>query len=189
MAFFVGNKHRRPFRNRKHVLVPSPGITACSLGPRVDTCRINRTLIGRVGSSGCSTVVLGFTGPSVMNRSNVLRPAVGTVRTISRGLNTIISTVRTGNNCTVVFTSRNGTSAVSARSKRPRATRAAMPIPIVMAGRNIALHASNGLTSITPAVLSLLGMRGPTRVANRSLVIGTWTGHFDCYVGWRGYLG
>lgn len=53
------------------------------------------------------------------------------------------------------------------------ATRSAGPIPFVMMKRRLGstgLGRSNELSSVTPAVLSVVGLRGPRRVANRSLV-------------------
>lgn len=179
MAFFFGNNHRAPCSGRSHVLIPSPGITACSLGPRVDTCRIGSGLITTVGRGGCSFVIIGCTGNSVMNRANVCRTVRGTMITMSTYIGSAVRTTGTRNCRTVVVTSRNGTSRTLGRSNAPGATRSLGPMPYMCIARGGRTGiTSKHLTSITPAVLRVLSVIRPTRVANYGLV--GWLVTFCC---------
>ncbi len=172
IAFFFGNNTRTLFRGRSEVLIGSPGITACSLRPRVDTPVITRGLIRTVGSKHGSLVVLGFTGKSVMNRANICRTVHGTIATISRYIRGIVRTTGTGNCIVLLATSRKGTSCTIGSSNSPGATRSLGSIPFVMVRTKSTIGSieGKGLTSITPAVLGLVNVRRPTTVAKRPLM-------------------
>ncbi len=190
MAFFFGNNRRGAFSNRSEVLVGSPSIPAFSLRPRVDTCPMYSTIYRRVEDNGCSTIVLGFTGYSVINRANVFSTTIGTMRTISRYINGMISTAARVNNTMVVATSRKGTSCVFSSGNRPFAPRAAGPIPFYIMKCPYRLGRNNELTSVIPSVLGVLKLPRPGRVANRSVVGWCW-GHscrqFFCIRGFAGF--
>ena len=173
VTFFFNGGREAPFDGETRALIPSPAVATYDLQPEMSAVAVADAVIDALQANCYGFVVVNFANGDMVGHTGVWSAAVAAVETLDREVGRVIDTACT-TGYSVLLTADHGNCdmMIDPLTRERHTQHTTFPVPcMVIDSDTWQLVNGQGLSSIAPTVLQLLGLAQPTQMRGRSLLV------------------
>jgi 2,3-bisphosphoglycerate-independent phosphoglycerate mutase len=175
VTFFFNSQIEEPSKGEDRIMVPSPKVPNYADQPEMSAKGINDRLIPEIIKEKYDFILVNYANGDLVGHSANFDASVISAEVIDRCLGEVVDT-GLQHGYTVLVAGDHGnieTMLYSDGSMNP--SHGFNPVPFIIVSdkpklQNIKLRENEGLSSISPTILELMGVKKPTKMTSRSLI-------------------
>jgi 2,3-bisphosphoglycerate-independent phosphoglycerate mutase len=173
VTFFFNGGRETPFDGEHRALIPSPSVSTYDLQPEMSAGQVADAVIAALETNRYGFVLVNFANGDMVGHTGVWPATVKAVETLDLEAGRVIDSALTMG-YSVVLTADHGNCdmMVDPVTHEPHTQHTTFPVPcLVIDSEPWRLADGCGLASIAPTILQLMGLRQPTAMSGRSLLV------------------
>lgn len=176
VTFFFNGGRDEPLRGEDRLLVDSPKVATYDLQPEMSACAVTDGIVAELEKQSAGLIVVNLANGDMVGHTGVPEAVVKAVETVDEMVGRMwVSAVE--NDFSIVLTADHGNAdmLVDPVSGEPHTQHTTFPVACTVKD-DIAweLGNGNGLPSIAPTVLQLMGLEQPDTMKGTSLLLGPY---------------
>lgn len=175
VTFFFNGGLEKEFPGEDRILVKSPAVATYDLKPEMSCLEVNEKLIDAIKSKKYQFIVVNFANPDMVGHTGKIEAAIRAVETIENELKKLVKTVKDVDG-TIFITADHGNveKMFDEIENQPYTAHTTNKVPFIFIKNDISkikLKEEGTLADIAPTVLEEIGIKIPTSMTGKSLVL------------------
>lgn len=175
VTFFFNSQIEKPYPGEDRILVPSPKVASYEHKPEMSARSINEKIIPAIAGEKYDFILVNYANGDLVGHSANIDAGVKAAEVVDQCLGDLVDTgIKYG--YVVLVTGDHGNIELGLYpdgSVNP--SHGFNPVPFIIVSdkpqlKHIRLHENEGLSSISPTILALMGVKKPTKMASKSLI-------------------
>ncbi|CAK0739863.1 2,3-bisphosphoglycerate-independent phosphoglycerate mutase [Gammaproteobacteria bacterium] len=167
VTFFFNGGREAPFDGEDRYLIPSPKVTSYDQQPEMSASEVADALIKAIQTEKYAFLVANFANGDMVGHTAVQEAVVRAVETLDQEIGRVLDVaVRSGYSVILTADHGNCEEMVDLVTQQPHTQHTLYPVPCLLIDEMYGQLAKNaGLSSVAPAVLTLLGLPIPASMS------------------------
>lgn len=179
VTFFINGGREEPFPGEDRILVPSPKVATYDLQPDMSAREIARQVTEAMTRMAYGLVIVNFANCDMVGHTGVMSATVQAVETVDWCVGQIIAATQQRNGIFILTADHgNCEQMIDYQTGQPHTAHTTNPVPFCLAAdssypmyQKVTLRPDGSLADVAPTVLDVLGLRRPSDMTGRSLVV------------------
>jgi 2,3-bisphosphoglycerate-independent phosphoglycerate mutase len=173
VTYFFNGGEQKLHEGEKHTLVPSPQVTTYDKQPQMSAKEVTDNVISACKKNKYSFVVVNLANGDMVGHTAVKNAIIKAVETLDTQIKRMVEVAKK-NDYSVIITADHGNCEeyIDPINQKPHTQHTSYPVPIIIIDKNVKDVLSGcGLSSITPTILDILGIKKPQNMDGESLLV------------------
>ncbi len=173
VTFFFNGGREAPYDGEVRHMEPSPAVATYDLAPEMSAAGVADATIAALRSREYAFIVVNFANGDMVGHTAVREAVIKAVETLDREVGRVLdAAVECGVSVLLSADHGNCDEMVDATTGQPHTQHTQYPVPcLVMDEQRWRLAGGQGLASVAPTLLQLMGLPQPAAMTGRSLLI------------------
>ncbi|WP_264435856.1 2,3-bisphosphoglycerate-independent phosphoglycerate mutase [Coxiella endosymbiont of Dermacentor marginatus] len=173
VTYFLNGGQEAPFLGEDRELIPSPKIATYDLQPEMSANEITDKLVKVIKNSNYDLIVCNFANPDMVGHTGNEAATKLAIQTIDGCLKRIIEALKSvGGEALITADHGNAEKMFNEKTRQPHTAHTNNLVPLIYVGRHAQFQQGIGaLDDVAPTLLSLMGLKKPSEMTGRNLII------------------
>ncbi len=174
VTFFFNGGVEKPYPNEDRVLIPSPKVATYDLKPEMSAYEVTDRVLKEIESGKYDVVIMNYANCDMVGHTGILNAAIAAVTAVNISVGRVVDLVRKLGGATLITADHgNAEQMYDPVTHGPHTAHTCDRVPFVLISdkKNIKLRGDGILADIAPTMLEMLGIKQPTEMTGRSLII------------------
>ncbi len=172
VTFFFNGQKNEPFENEERILVNSPKVATYDLQPEMSAFEVRDKLIEAVNSDNYDVIICNFANCDMVGHTGVFRAIVKAVETVDTCVHDVVEAAIAKGGVCILSADHGNAEQTTLEDGSPMTAHTTNVVPTTIVGvGNITLQSGGKLCDIAPTMLDLLGIKQPSEMIGRSLIV------------------
>lgn len=173
VTFFFNGGREQPFELEERVLVPSPKVKTYDLQPEMSAIEVTDKLVDAIRSRQFDAIICNYANGDMVGHTGDFDAAVKAVETVDQCLGRIVEAIQEVDGDLLVTADHgNVEQMVDSDTGQPLTSHTNGPVPLVYVGNSgLGFDGEGALCDLAPTLLTLMGLKVPTEMTGRVLLI------------------
>ena len=172
VTFFFNGGREAPLPGEERILVPSPAVDTYDAAPQMSAAVVTDHVVAAIEAGAHDFIVVNFANGDMVGHTGVREAIVRAVEAVDEAVGRVLDAARR-HGFAAVLTADHGNceEMIDPVSGKPSTSHTGNPVPCAVVDDQVAaLAGGNGLASIAPTVLELMGLEAPRAMHRGSLI-------------------
>ena len=172
VTFFFNGGREAPLPGEERILVPSPAVETYDAAPEMSAAAVADHVVAAIEAGRHDFIVVNFANGDMVGHTGVREAIIRAVEAVDGAVGRVLDVAQEHGFAAVVTADHgNCEEMIDSVSGKPSTSHTANPVPCVVVDDHVtALVGGNGLASIAPTVLELMGLETPQAMRGGSLI-------------------
>jgi 2,3-bisphosphoglycerate-independent phosphoglycerate mutase len=173
VTFFFNGGVDEPLDNEERLLVPSPKVATYDLQPEMSAAEVTEGIVAALKEKSAGLIVVNLANGDMVGHTGIRDAVISAVETVDRMVGLMWETA-VENEYSIVLTADHGNAdmLVDPVSGEPHTQHTTFPVACTIHDSTMwELGNGNGLPSIAPTILQLMGLEQPESMKGKSLLL------------------
>lgn len=174
VTFFINGGKEQPFEGEDRIVVPSPKVATYDLQPEMSAKEVADEVVNALNNRTHDLIIVNFANGDMVGHTAVPPAIIEALEVMDVEVGRVLDAA-VNNKVNVVLTSDHGNcdEMVDAMTGDPHTQHTTNPVPCMVIDHEnkITLQKNQGLSTITPTLLELMGVTKPTEMKASTLII------------------
>lgn len=179
VTFFFNGGVEKPFDGEDRDLIPSPKVATYDLKPEMSSVEVTDNAVAKIKSGKYDFVLLNYANPDMVGHTGVFEAAKKAVEAVDIGLGKLLEAVKSQNGVAIVTADHgNAETMIDPKTGGPWTAHTTNLVPCIICDpsgklgkEKISLRKGGVLADIAPTVLDILGIKKPSEMTGKSLIV------------------
>jgi len=174
VTFFFNGGVERAWPGEERVLIPSPKeVATYDQKPAMSAYEVTDEMVKRVNSGNYQFIVLNFANCDMVGHTGVLTAAIEAVETVDTCLGRVVEAVVAAGGSLLITADHGNCEQMADASGQSHTAHTSNPVPLILVDPQRAKQplADGILADLAPTVIELLGLKKPSAMTGRSLLV------------------
>lgn len=173
VTFFFGGGHEQPLEGEKRVLVPSPKVATYDMAVEMSAAQITEHAAEAISSGEFDFVIMNYANCDMVGHTGIFNAVVAAVECVDKQLETLAKCALAADAVLLITADHGNAEEMLAKNGSPMTAHTTNPVPFVFVAnqKDVKLRPQGELSDIAPTVLHLLGLKPPTNMTGKNLVL------------------
>jgi 2,3-bisphosphoglycerate-independent phosphoglycerate mutase len=176
VTYFFNGGNELSFKGEERIMAPSPReVKTYDLKPEMSAYEITEILLAHLDTNPPDTIILNFANGDMVGHTGDFNATVKAVETVDTCLGTILEKIKSlGGVALITADHGNADQMIDYETGEPHTYHTTHPVPLILfnyADTKKALRDGGSLCDIAPTFLDILGIKIPSEMSGRSLLI------------------
>ena len=175
VTYFFNNGKNEPFEKEERVIIASPKVASYDLAPEMSANQVSSVVESQLNSQKHSLIVVNYANGDMVGHTAVQEAIIKAVECLDAQLKKVIDCAKAnGYTCIVTADHGNCDEMVDEQTGEPHTQHSLHPVPFILVDDEVKqlvdCHENRGLASIAPTICTLLGLKIPKYMQEKSLI-------------------
>lgn len=173
VTYFFNGGRAQPYSGETQFLVPSPKVATYDLKPQMSAPEIADAVVKAISQGRHAFMVVNFANGDMVGHTAKRHAILSAVKTMDAEVGRVLDAAETAG-YSVVLTADHGNceEMIDPLTGEPQTQHTTYPVPcMVMDELNWKLSCDSGISSISPTILELMGIKPPASMTSQSLLL------------------
>jgi 2,3-bisphosphoglycerate-independent phosphoglycerate mutase len=171
VTFFFNCGREEPYPGEERILVPSPKVSTYDLQPEMSAPEVSRRAAEAVAAGQTDVLIMNFANADMVGHTGNLEATVKAIEAVDRAVGKVVQAVLAQGGVALITADHgNAEQMIDYATGQPHTAHTTNPVPLLMAGKRLALRESGVLADVAPTMLELLGIPQPAAMTAQSLI-------------------
>ena len=168
--FFNGSKEG-PFPKEDRLLIPSPKVATYDTKPEMSAFEITKKLISKIDKDKYGFIVLNLVNADMVGHTGDLRAAIKAVEAVDVCIGKIVEKIKEKEGIVLITADHGNAEEMIDDNGQKLKEHTKNPVPFIIISDKCYNLRKGGLSNISPTILSLMKIRKPKEMTEKSLII------------------
>lgn len=173
VTFFFNGGREKAYLNEDRILIPSPSVATYDLQPQMSAAQLTQTLVDVIQRQAYDVIICNYANADMVGHTGNFAAAILAIECIDNALKTIWQALEKIDG-QLLITADHGNAELmfDEATHQTHTAHTNEAVPFLYIGKNKKFNCASGsLIDIAPTILSLLGIKPPTEMTGRALLV------------------
>ncbi|MBE7011027.1 MAG: 2,3-bisphosphoglycerate-independent phosphoglycerate mutase [Ruminococcaceae bacterium] len=172
VTFFFNGGVEAVSEGEDRALIASPKVATYDLKPEMSAYEVTEEALARIRSDKYDVIILNFANCDMVGHTGVFDAAVSAVEAVDTCMGKVVDEVLAKGGIALVTADHgNADQMVDPENGEAFTAHTTLPVPFVVAGKEVTLREGGCLADIAPTMLQILGLPQPSEMTGKSLIV------------------
>ena len=172
VTFFFNGGVEAVSEGEDRALIASPKVATYDLKPEMSAYEVTEEALARIRSDKYDVIILNFANCDMVGHTGVFDAAVSAVEAVDTCMGKVVDEVLAKGGIALVTADHgNADQMVDPENGEAFTAHTTLPVPFVVAGKDVTLREGGCLADIAPTMLQILGLPQPSEMTGKSLIV------------------
>ena len=172
VTFFFNGGVEAVSEGEDRALIASPKVATYDLKPEMSAFEVTEEALSRIRSDKYDVIILNFANCDMVGHTGVFDAAVAAVEAVDTCMGKVVDEVLAKGGIALVTADHgNADQMVDPENGEAFTAHTTLPVPFVVAGKEVTLREGGCLADIAPTILQILGLPQPNEMTGKSLIV------------------
>lgn len=174
VTFFFNGGVEAPNKGEERILVNSPKVSTYDLQPEMSAFEVADKLVEAIKSGSYDVIIVNFANPDMVGHTGIQPAAIKAIETVDQCVGmTYEALLSVGGQMFVCADHGNAEQLIDEVTSAPFTAHTTNPVPFILVNydKSFGLREGGCLADIIPTLIEMMGMKQPTEMTGKSLLI------------------